>query len=126
MDQRLLRKLEPIERYAHLNGWDTERVQSVFDGCDGVQIVGSRTDGHPEAAHGVDFGFSVAFAINPQTNRVQAMRFDGKPNAVFVMVVEDGTGRYWHGPLSAHERALADPVAWTGVEVPVPDAQLSR
>lgn len=120
MDKRLLAKVEPIEQYAFDCGWDTQRVEQVIDGCEGVQLVGTTTRGNPEAQHAVDFGFSVAFGIKPETGRASALRFDGKPNAVFVMTVEDGTGRYWYGPLYSYKRALDQPDDWTGVELPQP------
>lgn len=119
MDKRLLAKIEPIERLAAACGWDTQRVEERMDGMTGVQLVGTTFRGDPEAAHGVEFGFSVAFAINPMTGRAIALRLDGKPNAIFVVTtVEDG--RYWFGPLSAHKRALDQPDAWTGVSLPTP------
>jgi len=121
MDERLDRKVDPIERWANDMGWETQRNYGVFDGADGVQLVGVRTDQHPDYPEvRLDWGFSVAFAANPDTGRVGALRFDGKTAAVFVVTVEDGTGRYWYGPLSAHKRALEDPAEWTGVSVPEP------
>ncbi len=120
MDDRLLAKILPIEQHAHDCGWDTARNEQTIDGCEAVQLVGTTTRGNPEAQHGLDFGFSAAFGINEQSGRAVALRFDGKPNAAFVMTVEDGTGRYWHGPLNSYKRALDDPEAWTGVEAPAP------
>lgn len=120
MDKRLLAKVEPIEQYAFDCGWDTARNEQRIDGCEAVQLVGTTTRGHPEAPHALDFGFSVAFGIKWETGRASALRLDGKPNAVFVVTVEDGTGRYWYGPLSSYKRALDDPEAWTGVEAPQP------
>lgn len=115
MDKRLLAKIEPIERHAHACGWETARNEQVIDGCPAVQLVGTQRWGNPDAGF-IDFGFSVAFCIKWETGRASAMRLDGKSNAVFVMVVEDGTGRYWHGALSAHKKALESPGWWTGVE----------
>jgi hypothetical protein len=120
MDKRLLAKIEPIEQHAHACGWDTERHEQKVDGQDAVQLVGTTVRGHPEAAHAVEFGFSVAFAIRWETGRAGALCLDGKPSAVFVMTVEDGTGRYWTGPLKAHTKALDQPDWWTGVELPQP------
>lgn len=120
--ERVDRKVDPIERFAHENGWDTQRTYGVFGDAEGVQLVGTRVDGHPEAAHPVTFGFTVAFAVNPETGRVSALRLDGKAAAAFVVTVDDETGRYWYGPLSAHKRALVDPAEWTGVELPQPVA----
>ena len=120
MDARLAAKAATIEAFAHDCGWDTERLATEVDGMEAVQVIGTTVRGHPEAPHPLDFGFMVAFVLNPETNRVSALRLDGKPNAALVVTVEDGTDRYWYGPLSAHKWALDDPEAWTGVQAPAP------
>lgn len=115
MDKRLVAKVEPIEQYARDCGWDTERVEQTIDGCKAVQLVGTTRWGTPD--HGfTDFGFSVAFCIKWETGRASAMLLDGKPSAVFLMTVEDGTGRYWHGPLRSYKDALGSPAWWCGLE----------
>jgi phage gp45-like len=118
MDERLVAKVQPIERLAFDCGWDTERHEQTIDGCEAVQLVGSTVRGHPEASHPVEFGFMVCFGLNPDSGRAVTLCLDGKAGAKFVVMVDDG--RYWYGPLSAYKRALDDPEAWTGVQAPEP------
>jgi hypothetical protein len=117
MDKRLVAKVEPIEKHARDCGWETARNEQKIDGCEAVQLIGTTRWGNPDDGF-LDFGFAIAFCIKWETGRASAMQFDGKPGAVFVMTVEDGTGRFWHGPQSSYKKALESPGWWTGVEQP--------
>jgi hypothetical protein len=106
-DPRLARKIGPIRGFAETHGWATATVSEQVDGIDAVWLMGV-TDTEP------GFGFSIVYGVDPETNRVKALHFDGNPRAVLVMTAEAFTDRCWYGPASAYERALADPAEWTG------------
>ena len=122
MDSRLEVKIDRLMADADENGWDVEWRPCIVDGCtEAAQVTGTRIDCHPDASAGIGFGFSICYGINERTNRMGALRLDGKPSAVVVLTADTEDGRVWYGPARAWLDAIRDPQAWTGRAAPDPE-----